>query len=93
MRNESDRASNSINHESLIDILRHFRFPTQLSALIDRFNSDQTISMAFEGGTKPSVPFLAGVLQGSPLLPIVFVNFAACLSNPDKPPGSLEKST
>lgn len=80
LANDIDGAFNCVKHEVLTNILTHFRFPEKLSKIIDSFNTDRTIKMAFDGQEETPVPFLSGLPQGSPLSPVLFVIYAAALS-------------
>lgn len=65
--NDIDGAFNLIIHYRLIEIMYHYRLPTDLIGNICSFTQTGTISMSFEGKTDPPTPFTSGLPHGSPL--------------------------
>lgn len=81
LANDIDGAFNCVSHPRLINILTHYRFPEPLVRIIADFNSGRRIYLTFDGKHEEPVPFQAGISQGSPLSPILFVIYTAGLTN------------
>lgn len=68
-------------HERLINIQEHYRFPRNLVQCIAAFNTERQIHMAFDGESEQPVPFCAGLPQGFPLSPILFMIYSSTLDS------------
>lgn len=86
LANDIDRAFNCVAHERLNDILRHYKFPPDLTETIKDFNHNRTIFLTCEGEVEDPVPFRTRLLQGSPLSLVLFVIYAAALNKPGPQP-------
>lgn len=80
--NDIERSFNWVSHKRLIEILTHYQFPSDFTACVNSFNTDKSIFMAFDGESEDPVPFKAVLPPGSPLSPILFAIYAACLNDP-----------
>lgn len=85
LANHIDRAFNCVAHDPLIEILTHCRLVPELVRTIASFSSKRSIFMSFDGEEEGLVAFKAGLPQGSPLSPILFVIYAAWLSRSPAP--------
>lgn len=79
MTNDIEGAFHCVLHPTLIGILRHNGFPRSLVETIANFNTNQRIYLEFDGAKKTPVAFDAGLPQGSPLSPILFVIYGAAI--------------
>lgn len=86
LANDIDRAFGCVADARLNDILTHYRFPEHIVWTKADFNLGRTIFLAFDGKQETPIPFQAGLSQGSPLSPILFVIYAAALTNPGPQP-------
>lgn len=59
--------------------MTHNQMPKYLAGTIAEFMSKRKISMSFEGQTEKAADFLAGLPQGSPLYPVLFILYASAL--------------
>lgn len=81
MANDIEGAFNCVSHSQLVSILIHYRFPKNLMKCIVAFNTNREIYMSFDSETESLVRFLAGLPQGSPLSPILFVIYSSVLDH------------
>lgn len=77
-----DRDFNCMIHDSVIFIMRHFRFLTKLVTLIANFNSGRSVYMSFNGQEETPSPFLSRVPQRSPISPILYLIYSTTLTPP-----------
>ena len=66
-------AFNNVHHERLIHNMRVRRIPLKIARWVQSFLSNRTTSMKYNGITTDSFSTPAGVPQGSPLSPILFI--------------------
>ena len=66
-------AFNNVHHERLIDNMKKRRIPDFIVAWTESFLSDRTTSLRFNGITSENIETDAGVPQGSPLSPILYM--------------------
>lgn len=62
-------------------MLTHFRMPTWLNRCISDFSSNGSIYMSFKGEDELPVPFPSGLVQRSPLSPVLYILYASGLFN------------
>lgn len=80
LTNDINGTFNCVSHDQLILILRHYQLEPHLINCIVSFGGDWTLSFAFDGEVEPPAYFGAGLPQGSPLSPILFVRYASALA-------------
>lgn len=68
-------------HQVLLQILRHFKIPERLVQTIHSFKTSREIAQSCDREEENPVRFLAGLPQGSPLSPILFLIYAVCLNH------------
>jgi hypothetical protein len=66
-------AFDTINHTRLLDTLRAYGFPGWLVRWIKAWLEDRRATLFFDGQATEPIPVRAGVPQGSPLSPILFI--------------------
>ena len=66
-------AFDTVNPTRLLDILRKKGLPGWVVCWIRAFMTDRRMTLIIQGSETESFPVLAGVPQGSPLLPILFL--------------------
>lgn len=79
MTNDFEGAFNSVLHDSLNDIPRHFGIPNSLVQVIADFDGNRQVYIEFDGQKGKPVDFSAGLLQGSPLSPLLYVVYDAAV--------------
>jgi ribonuclease HI len=72
-------AFNNVHHQRLINNLRRRQIPPTLTNWIQSFLQDRSTQLHFNGCKSPSIPTLAGVPQGSPLSPLLYMFYNADL--------------
>jgi retron-type reverse transcriptase len=72
-------AFDTVNHERLEFIMRNKGYPEWIIKWIRSFITDRTIRLRFDGAESAEIPLTAGVPQGSPLSPILFLIYIATL--------------
>lgn len=80
MTNKVERAFNCVLHQKLKDILQHFGFPSSLVETIADFNTNRRMYLEFDGQRESAVDFPAGLPQGSPLSPILYVVYVTAIA-------------
>lgn len=80
MVNDIDGAIKSVNHEILIDLMRHYKCPTYFISIIRDFTGDQSISRFFDGEAEPPARYQSGLPQESPLSQVLCIHYASALS-------------
>jgi len=70
-------AFNNVHHERLIDNMKKRRISDFIVAWTESFLSDRTTSLRFNGITSENIEMDAGVPQGSPLSPILYMYYNA----------------
>jgi len=80
-------AFNNVHHRRLIHNLRTRRLPLEIVKWVQSFLQGRSTQLHFNGSTSQSIPTLAGVPQGSPLSPILYMYYNADLleAAKDKP--------
>src|SRR5437667_1484513 len=79
-------AFNNIHHSRLIHNMKQRRIPTQIVKLVQSFLTGRTTQMRFNGATSKDINIEAGIPQGSPLSPILFMLYNAELLEISRPP-------
>jgi len=72
-------AFDTVNHIRLLDILRKKGLPTWIILWVQAFLKNRSTSLVFQGQETPLFQLEAGVPQGSPLSPILFLYYNASL--------------
>ena len=72
-------AFDTVNHARLLDILAKKGFPHWVIQWIKSFLTDRTVRLRFDGEESEPIPIIAGVPQGSPLSPILFILYISTL--------------
>jgi len=72
-------AFDRVNKRRLLWTLHQKGLPTWLILWINNFMSDRTSRLLFDGGASAPLPIRAGVPQGSPLSPVLFLLYIATL--------------
>ena len=72
-------AFDTVNHTRLLHTLQYQGFPLWAVRWVRSFLTDRTASLSFDGETTPPRRITAGVPQGSPLSPILFLLYTASL--------------
>src|SRR5438552_2378180 len=70
-------AFNNIHHSRLIHNMKQRRIPTQIVKLVQSFLTGRTTQLRFNGVTSTDINIEAGIPQGSPLSPILFMLYNA----------------
>jgi hypothetical protein len=72
-------AYDTVNHLRLLDTLRSMGFPPWIVRWISGFLAERKARLRFDGEDTPPIEVKAGVPQGSPLSPILFILYTASL--------------
>jgi retron-type reverse transcriptase len=72
-------AFDTVNHIRLLDTLRQAGYPMWIVRWVRSFLETRTARLRFDGETTQPFNLLAGVPQGSPLSPILFILYIASL--------------
>ena len=72
-------AFDTVNHERLLHVLRHQGLPEWLILWVRSFLASRTARLQFDGATSDIFNVPAGVPQGSPLSPILFILYLSIL--------------
>jgi len=86
-------AFNNVIHQRLIYNLRKRRIPVEIAKWINSFLQGRTTQLVFNGSTSPSKPTAAGVPQGSPLSPLLYIYYNADLLDISEPQDANTSST
>ena len=78
-------AFNNVHHDRLIHNMKQRRIPIQLVRLTQSFLTGRTTQLRFNGATSDEIHMEAGIPQGSPLSPILFMIYNAELLEIPKP--------
>ena len=79
-------AFNNVHHSRLIHNIKQRRIPPQIAKLLQSFLTGRTTRLRFNGATSADINIEAGIPQGSPLSPILFMFYDAELLEISKPP-------
>ena len=74
-------AFDTVNHRKLLHTLWAMGFPIWIVRWVRSFLADRTARLSFDGDTSEALRVCAGVPQGSPLSPILFLLYIASLYN------------
>ena len=74
-------AFNNVHHERLIHNLRKRQIPNAIAKWIHSFLKNRTTKLLFNNATTDSLPTPAGIPQGSPLSPLLYMYYNADLLN------------
>ena len=72
-------AFNNVHHKRLIHNLRQRRIPETISRWINSFLQGRTTQLQLNGTKSESIPTRAGIPQGSPLSPLLYMYYNADL--------------
>ena len=70
-------AFNNVHHKRLIHNLRTRKIPTSIALWIQSFLTDRTTHLQFNGATSQEISVPAGIPQGSPLSPLLYLYYNA----------------
>jgi hypothetical protein len=70
-------AFNNVHHNRLIHNMKQRRIPLQIVRLVQSFLTGRTTQLRFNGATSSDINIEAGIPQGSPLSPILFMLYNA----------------
>jgi ribonuclease HI len=70
-------AFNNVHHNRLLHNMKQRRIPHQLVRLVKSFLTERTTQLRFNGVTSAKINIEAGIPQGSPLSPILFMIYNA----------------
>jgi hypothetical protein len=73
---------NNAHPKLFVQVMHRSQMPQYLTDWATAFTSDRTLSFCFDGLRETPKPFKAGLLQGFPDLPILFVIYANAIMNP-----------
>ena len=79
-------AFNNVHHNRLIHNMKKRRIPLQIVRLVQSFLTGRTTQLRFNGATSSDINIEAGIPQGSPLSPILFMLYNAELLEIPKAP-------
>ena len=79
-------AFNNVHHNRLIHNMKQRRIPLQIVKLVQSFLTRRTTQLRFNGVTSADIHIEAGIPQGSPLSPILFMLYNAELLEIPKAP-------
>jgi ribonuclease HI len=79
-------AFNNVHHNRLIHNMKQRRIPLQIVRLVQSFLTERSTQMRFNGATSSDINIEAGIPQGSPLSPILFMLYNAELLEIPRPP-------
>jgi len=68
-----EKAFDRVDHSYLLQVLRHYGFPTVFVDMVRVIYSDRRSKILVNGHLSRSFPLRRGVLQGDPLSPLLFV--------------------
>ena len=71
---------NFVNHNSLIDKMRHYSFNDKTISLIQSFLQNRTTTFSYDNFKSDNVHIRNGIPQGSPLSPILSIIYSAELT-------------
>ena len=72
-------AFDRVNHIRLLDTLREKGFPAWVVRWVRSYLTDRTARLRFDGEDSAPFPIIAGVPQGSPLSPVLFLIYISNL--------------
>jgi hypothetical protein len=72
-------AFDTVNHTRLLDTMRKKRFPPWIVRWLRSYLDQRTVRLRFDGEISEQIPIIAGVPQGSPLSPVLFLLYIATL--------------
>jgi hypothetical protein len=72
-------AFDTVNHVRLVDTLRRKGFPGWVLRWVQSYLTERSATLVFDGEESELIPIRAGVPQGSPLSPILFILYIATL--------------
>jgi Reverse transcriptase (RNA-dependent DNA polymerase) len=72
-------AFDTVNHIRLLDTMRRKRYPPWVVRWLRSYLDNRTVRLRFDGEESGDIPIIAGVPQGSPLSPILFILYIATL--------------
>ena len=81
-------AFNNVHHKRLIHNLRKRHVPKQIAAWIGSFLTGRSTQLLFNGAKSHDIPTPAGIPQGSPLSPILYMYYNADLLDIPKQKGT-----
>lgn len=73
MTNDIAGAFNCVMSRTLTEIMTHYKMPEYLVQLVSSFTSDRKVSIFLKGKMDGPTPISAGLPQGSPLSPVLFI--------------------
>jgi len=78
-------AFNNVHHKRLIHNMKQRRIPPQIVKIVQSFLTGRTTQLRFNGATSADINIEAGIPQGSPLSPLLFMLYNAELLEITKP--------
>ena len=92
LTNDIEGAFNQVHPVLLREVMHQRRLPTYLTDWISAFNTDRKIVFGFDQQSEDPQPYQCGLLQGSPVSPILFLIFSNAMREKQEDPTATDTS-